>query len=58
MADSSEGFKEYLENVLCILERKGFKRRLKSEQKKTIRQLYEGKDLAVPFVHFERGTFN
>ena len=54
MADSSEGFEECLENVLCILEGKGFKIRLKSEQKKVIRQLYEGKDLlAVHVVHFE-----
>ena len=45
MADSSE----YLENVLCILEGKGFKIRLK--QKKAIRQLYEAKDLLA--VHFE-----
>ena len=51
MADSSEGFEECLENVLCILEGKGFKIRLKSEQKKVIRQLYEGKDLLA--VHFE-----
>ena len=55
MADSSEGSEECLENVLCILEEgKGFKIRLKSEQEKAIRQLYEGKDLlAVHFVHFE-----
>ena len=39
-------------NVLCILEGKGFKIRLKSEQKKSTRQLYEGKDLFV--VPFER----
>ena len=39
MADSSEGFEEYLENVLCILEGKGFKIRLKSEQKKATRKL-------------------
>ena len=45
MADSS---------VLFILEGKGFEIRLKSEQKKAIRQLYEGKDLlAAHFVHFE-----
>ena len=54
MADSSEVFEECLKNVLCILEGKGFKIRLMSEQKKVIRQLYEGKDLlAVYFVHFE-----
>ena len=41
-------------NVLCILEGKGFEIRLKSEQKKAIRQVYEWKDLlAVQFVHFE-----
>ena len=34
MTDSSEGFEEYLENVLCMLEGKGFKIRLESEQKK------------------------
>ena len=51
MADSSEGFEECLENVFCILEGKGFKIRLKSEQKKAIRQLYEEKDLLA--VHFE-----
>ena len=51
MVDSSEGFKECLENVLRLLEGKGFKIRLKSEQKKAIRQLYEGKDLLA--VHFE-----
>ena len=51
MADSSEGLKECLENVLGILEGKGFKIRLRSEQKKAIRQLYEGKDLLT--VHFE-----
>ena len=39
MADSSEGFDEYLENVLRILDGKGFKIRLKNEQKKAIRQL-------------------
>ena len=39
MADSSEGFDEYLENVLRILDGKGFKIRLKSEQKKAIKQL-------------------
>ena len=44
-------FGECLENVLCILEGKGFKIRLKSEQKKAMRQLYEGKDLLA--VHFE-----
>ena len=54
MADSSEGFEECLENVLCMLEGKGFKIRLKSEQKKVIRQLYEWKDLlAVHVAHFE-----
>ena len=54
MADTSEGFEECLENVLCILEGKGFKIRLKSEQKKVIRQLYEWKDLlAVHVAHFE-----
>ena len=59
MADSSEGFEECLENVLCILEGKSFKIRLKSEQKNATRQLYEGKDLlAVSFVHFEMRTFN
>ena len=43
-----------MENVLCILEGKGFKISLKSEQDKAIRQLYEGKDLlAVHFVHLE-----
>ena len=43
-----------MENVLCILEGKGFKIRLKSEQEKVIRKLYEGKDLLpVHFVHFE-----
>ena len=36
MADSSEGFDEYLENVLCILVGKGFNIRLKTEQKKAI----------------------
>ena len=46
MADSSEGFEECLENVLCMLEGKGLKIRLKSEQKKAIR-----KDLLA--VHFE-----
>ena len=46
-------------NVLCILEGKGFEIRLKSEQKKAIRQLYEWKDLlAVQFVHFEVWTMN
>ena len=35
MADSSEGFEKCLENVLCILEGKGFKI---EEQKKAIRQ--------------------
>ena len=45
MADSNEGFEKCLENVLCMLEGKGFKIILKSEQKKAIRQLYEGKDL-------------
>ena len=59
MADSSEGFEECLENVLCILEGKGFKIRLKSEQKKPIRQPYEGKgSLALHFVHFEMRTFS
>ena len=54
MADSSEGFEECLENVLCMLEGKGFKIRLKSERKKVIRQLYEWKDLlAVHVAHFE-----
>ena len=54
MADSSEGFQECLENMLCILEEKGFKIKLKSEQKKAIRQLYERKDLlAIYFVHLE-----
>ena len=48
MADSREGFDECLENVVCILEGKGLKIRLKSEQKKAIRQLYEGKDLLAP----------
>ena len=39
-----------MENVLCILEGKGFK----SEKKKAMRQLYKGKDLlAVHFVYFE-----
>ena len=38
IADSSGRFEEYLENVLCIIEGKGFKIRLKSEQKKAIRQ--------------------
>ena len=33
MAESSEEFEECLENVLCILEGKGFKIRSKSEQK-------------------------
>ena len=42
MADRSEGFEECLENVLCILG-EGFKIRLKSEQKKALRQLHEGK---------------
>ena len=46
MADSSERFEECLENVLSILEGKGFKIRLKSEQKKAI-----GKDLLA--IHFE-----
>ena len=50
MADSVE-FEECLDNMFCILEGKGFKIRLKSEQKKAIRQLYEGKDLLA--VHFE-----
>ena len=36
MADSSEEFEECLENLLCILEGKGFKIRLKIEQKKAI----------------------
>ena len=45
MADSSEGFEECLENVLCILEEKGFKMRLKSEQKKDL--------FAVHFVNFK-----
>ena len=31
MADSSEMFEEYLENVLCILEGKGFKVTLDDE---------------------------
>ena len=54
LADSSEGFQECLENMLCILEEKGFKIKLKSEQKKAIRQLYERKDLlAIYFVHLE-----
>ena len=54
MADSSERFEECLENVLCILEGKGFKIRLNSEQKKAIKQLYKGKYfLAIHFVHFE-----
>ena len=53
--DSSEvRLEECFENVLCILEGKGFKITLKSEQKKGIRQLYEEKCLlAVHFVHFE-----
>ena len=34
-----------MENVLCILEGKGFKIRWNNEQKKAIRQLYEGKYL-------------
>ena len=51
MADISEGFEECLENVLRLLEGKDFKIRLKSEQKKAIRKLYEGKDLLE--VHFE-----
>ena len=45
MADSSEGFEECLENVLCILEGKGFKMRLKKEEKKDL--------LAVHFVNFK-----
>ena len=50
MADSSEELKECLKNVLWILEGKGFKIKLNSEQKKPIRQLYKGKDLlAVDF---------
>ena len=50
----ARGFEECLENVLCILGGKGFKMRVKSEQQKAIRQLYEWKDLlAVHFVHFE-----
>ena len=54
MADSSEGFEECFENVLCILEGKSFKMRLKKEEKNEIRQLYKGKDLGVVhFVHFE-----
>ena len=54
MADSSEGFEECLDNVFCILEGKGFKIRLKSEQKKATRQLYAEKDLlALHFVHFK-----
>ena len=55
MTDSSEGFEECLENVLCILEGKGFKIRLKSEQKQVIRQLYEGNILLA--VHFEMMNF-
>ena len=51
MADS-KGFEECLENVLCILEGKGFKIRLKSEQKKAIRQLYEGKGSTFWNVNF------
>ena len=55
MADSSDLFEECLENVLGILERKGFKTRLKSEaRRKWIRQVYEWKDLlTVHFVHVE-----
>ena len=45
---------ECLENVPCILQGNGFKIRLKSEQKKAIRQLYKGKDLLA--VHFEIWT--
>ena len=37
----NEGFEGCLENVLCVLEGKGSKIKLKSEQKKLIRQLYE-----------------
>ena len=58
MADSSEGFEECLQNVLCILERKGFKIRLNSEQEKAISHLYEGKALlgyinkvSLPFLY-------
>ena len=51
MADSSMGFEDCLENMPCILKGKGFKIRLKSKQKKAIRQLYEGKALLA--VHFE-----
>ena len=54
MADSSERFEECLENVLCVLEGRGFKISLKSEQNKAITQLYKGKDLlAVDRAHFE-----
>ena len=50
-ADSSDGLEECLENVLYILEGKGFKIRLKSEQRKAIRKLDKVKDMFV--VHFE-----
>ena len=50
MADSVE-FEECLDNMLCIQEGKGFKIRLKSEQKKAIRQPYDEKYLLA--VRFE-----
>ena len=37
MADSSEMFEEYLENVLCILEGKGFKVTLDDEGMEYVR---------------------
>ena len=48
MADSSGGFEQCLEIVLCILEGNGFKIILKSEQKKAIRKLYLKE---VYFIH-------
>ena len=53
MGDSSESFEECLENVLCILDGKDFKLILKGEQKKAIRQLYEGNLMALHFVHLK-----
>ena len=43
-------------DIFTRVEGKGFKIRLKGDNKKAIKQLYEGKDLLA--VHFEIYTFN